>query len=191
MKKLFTLSIACLAIAFSSSQARAEGGVAIVDLDAVAKELNVIEFIEVTLANLGTGLDGDLKSMQQNLQSEFDSEKGKVEQKHGGDIEKASNEEKQALLVKNRDLQIQFNQARNQAAQTMNVRKLEMISKFRNELKPVALEVAKKKGMDVVLNKVMPPVYVYSDSVDITKDVAAAAKAAGMTKTVPERKTAQ
>ncbi|MDF1810958.1 MAG: OmpH family outer membrane protein [Verrucomicrobiales bacterium] len=181
MKKLVTLIAILSGLALNPVKA-AEGGVAIVDLDAVAKELGVLEYIAVTLDNMKVELDGNLNKLQQNLQAQMNKAI-----KDAGD--KPSEEEQRKVALTNRELETQFQQERSKAAQSIQMEKLKLINNFREELKPHALEVAKKKKLNVVLNKVMPPVYAFDDSVDITKDLTAAAKKAGLAKKAPARKT--
>ncbi|MDF1753456.1 MAG: OmpH family outer membrane protein [Verrucomicrobiales bacterium] len=181
MKKLVTLIAILSGLALNPIKA-ADGGVAIVDLDAVAKELGVLEFIAVTLDNMKVAKDAELNKMQQNLQAQMNKAI-----KDAGD--KPSEDERRKVALTNRELETQFQQARAKAAQDIQLEKLKLINNFRNDLKPHALTVAKKKKLHVVLNKVMPPVYAFDDSVDITVELTAEAKKAGLAKKAPERKT--
>lgn len=180
MKTLATLGLVLAGFIALPSVYAQNGGVAIVDLDAVAQELGVLEYIAVTLDNQKVTLDGELKKMQQNLQAQMN----KTVEDAG---EKPSEDDQKKILLTNRELETQFQQARAKATQTLQVEKLKLINNFREELKPHALKVAKSKKLAVVLNKVMPPVYAYDDSVDITKEVTEAARKAGLTKKAPER----
>ena len=180
MKKL-VLFITVLVGLASHPLTAAEGGVAIVDLDAVAKELGVLDFIAVTLENRKVELDAELGKVQKNLQEQLNRTVKLV-----GD--NPNDEQKKQVAITRREMEIQFQQARGRASQVIQAEKLKLINDFRKELKPHALEAAKKKKLYVVLNMVMPPVYAYDTSVDITQDVIVAAKKAGLEKKAPARK---
>lgn len=180
MKKLITLLLVLVGIQFIPNKAHADG-VAVIDLDAVAKDLGVLDYIANTLANKRFDLSKTLSSTQQSLQGQFN--------KALADAGKNPSEDaKKKLITTNQELQTQFRKQEVQVNQEFQILRQKLINDFRNELKPIALDVAKKKKLDVILNTVMPPVYAFGPAADITKDVTAAAKKAGLTKTPPALK---
>lgn len=181
MKKLVPLMLVLTGGLSFTSSVKAEGGVAVIDLDAVAQELGVLDYIRVTLENRGTELNSSLQKTQQNLQALMN----KTVAEAG---EELNEEEKKKIILTNRELETQYQQERAKAAQSIQADRLKMINDFRNELKPIALEVAKARNLDVVLNTVFPPLYAFAETVDITAEVTEKAKAAGLTKEVPEAK---
>ena len=178
MKKLASLSFVFCALAFGNSVKAADGGVAVVDLDAVARELGVLDYIAGSLQNMQTDLDGKLKNTQQKLQAEMNKVR-----KDAGD--EPNDEGRQRIATVYRELETQYQTLQARATQTLNVERLRLINEFREELKPHALALAKEKGLSVVLNKVMPPVYVWDESVDITKELTEKARKAGLVKKAP------
>lgn len=173
MNKITLLITAILSLALNPLLA--QSGVAIVDLDAVAKELGVLDHITESLKSETTALNTQLKTMQENLQAQMN----KVIKELG---DTPSKEQKQKAALTNRELEIQFQKARGQAMKKVQSQRVNLISKFRADLKPYALEEAKKKNCSVVLNTVMPPVYAFDSSVDITLTLIATAKKAGLAK---------
>jgi Skp family chaperone for outer membrane proteins len=192
MKKFLTLiTIATgLTLTFNTAQAQ---GVAIVDLDAVAQELGVLDYIRITLENSEFDKRAALTQTQKTLQAEMDKAivAAGANPKEKLELDKLTPEQRQNVAITNRDLETKFQQTRVKAAQEIEIEKLQMIDAFRQELKPHALAIAKSKNMSVVLNKVMPPVYAFEDSVDITKELTALAKQKGLAKKAPARKAPQ
>ena len=62
MKKIVTLMLVLTGLTLNPVKA-ADGGVAIVDLDEVANQLGVLDYIGVTLDNMKIDLDNELKKM--------------------------------------------------------------------------------------------------------------------------------
>jgi len=171
MKKLLTLSFSVLLLAVSASAQN--GGVAILDIDAVARALGVEEAVKNDLQSMQNGLNGELQKAQANLQAQMKN----AEQVAGTN----PNEQQKAQLVQtNQQLDAQFNQLKAQAQQTLAQERVKKINDFREKLKPIALEAAKAKGLGVVLMQVTPPVYAFDEAVDITAATTDAAKKAGM-----------
>ncbi len=171
MKKLLILSIS--ALAFAATANAQNGGVAILDIDAVARELGIEDAVKNQLLTMQNGLNGELQKAQANLQAQM---KG-AEQAAGA---APTDDQKRQLVSTNQQLNGQFNQLKAQAQQTLAQERVNKINAFREQLKPIALAAAKAKGLSVVLMKVTPPVYAYGDEVDITKATTEAALKAGM-----------
>jgi Skp family chaperone for outer membrane proteins len=171
MKSLVFLILAT--VTFGSSTFAQKGGVAILDIDAVAKELGVEEQVRVTLLSMQESLNAELQKAQSTLQAQMNG----VEQAAG---ENPTDEKKQEVLATNQQLNSEFNRLKMQAEQNLVQERVRLINDFRIKLEPVALEVAKGKGFDVVLMKVTPPLFASSPEVDITADTAKLAKSKGM-----------
>lgn len=187
MKKFLKLITIFTGLTLTFTSVKAQG-VAIVDLDAVAQELGVLDFIRITLENSEFDKRAELTATQKTLQAQMDKAITDAGAKPNEKLDKLAPEKQREVAIINRDLETKFQQSRAQAAQAIEIEKLKMIDDFRQELKPHALAVAKKNKMTVVLNKVMPPVYAFEESVDITKELTEVAKKAGLTRKAPVRK---
>lgn len=176
MKRAILLIISfLLVIAPAHAQ---KGGVAILDIDAVARELGVEAAVKASLQKMQDGLNADLKKAQANLQAQMKN----VETQAGPNPTK---EQQQQLLRANQQLNQEFNRMKAQAQQTLQQERVTQINQFRDKLKPIALAAAKTRGLDVVIMKVTPPIYAYSDGVDITADTTARAVKAGLKEKAP------
>ncbi|MEM6278653.1 MAG: OmpH family outer membrane protein [Verrucomicrobiota bacterium] len=158
---------------FALSLQAQEGGVAVLDIDAVARKLGVEEKVRVDLLEMQNTLNEQLKETQNQLQTQMNG----VEESAG---ESPSEEQQRQILATNQQLNAEFNRLKSQAQQALAQERVKLISEFRIRLEPIAMMAAKEKGLEVVLMKVTPPVFTYSSEVDITEETAKLAEEAGM-----------
>lgn len=170
MNKFFLIGALALTNLLAQSASFAQqGGVAIIDIDAVASEIGADKEVLATLKQAQDNLNIKLKETQSAMQKKFNNAVAQA----GGD--KATNQQKQELAQFNQQLQNQFNQYKGQAQAALNQEQRKRVLAFRDLLRPVAMEVAKSKGLSVVLQKT-EQVIGFQESVDITKEVAAKLK---------------
>jgi Skp family chaperone for outer membrane proteins len=150
-----------------------KGGVAILDIDEVARQLGVEEKVRVDLLNMQNNLNADLKRTQETMQKQMTG----VEQAAG---DNPSEEQKRQIVATNQQLNEEFNRLKAQAQNTLAQERVRMINEFRVRLEPIALKAAQELGLDVVLMKVTPPVFTYANTVDITQATTKMALEAGM-----------
>ena len=171
MKTIFSL-LAVLALSLTtgcdprSSSSSSSGGVALVDLEAVAKRLGRDTEIETELKSAGEQLQTQLASAQKELQEEFTRLKEVVG-------ETPSTEENQKLADLGRDLNGKFQQKQQSARQEISNKRSELVMRFREEIRPVALRVASARGLNIVLVKSDIVVLANALDADITGDVIA------------------
>ncbi len=184
IKNFFLIGALAAASLISSSTVFAQqGGVAVVDVDAVASEIGADKEVLAALKAAQDNLNIKLKEAQTTMQKQFDEAVTKA----GGD--KATNEQKQQLAQFNRQLQNQFSQYKGQAQVALNREQAKRVLAFRDKIRPVAMEVAKGKGLSVVMQK-SDQIIGFQESVDITKAVAAKLKADMPAAAKPEAKAA-
>lgn len=171
MKSLLLSSLALLAFALPA--AAQKGGVAVLDIDEVAKQLGVEEKVRVDLLNMQNNLNADLQRTQETMQKQMTG----VEEAAG---ENPSEEQKRQILATNQQLNEEFNRLKAQAQNTLAQERVRMINEFRIRLEPIALKAAQESGLEVVLMKVTPPVFTYATTVDITQATTKLALEAGM-----------
>lgn len=171
MKRLLPLLALFL---FCAGFSHAEGGgVAVLDIDEVARQLGVEEQVRATLASLQKRLNEDLQKTQAQLQSEMNG------------VQKAAGEnptEKQINQIRatGQQLNSEFARLKAQAEQTLAQERVRLINEFRIKLEPIARDAAAERGLDVVLMKVTPPVFAFAPEVDITDATVKLATEAGM-----------
>lgn len=171
MKKLLLTAFSVFALTLPAMAQK--GGVAIIDIDEVARQLGVEEKVRVDLLNMQNNLNADLQRTQTTMQNQMAG----VEKAAG---ENPTDEQKKQIVATNQQLNEEFNRIKAQAQQTLAQERVRMISDFRVRLEPIALKAAAEIGLEVVLMKVTPPVFAYANSVDITQATTKMALDAGM-----------
>lgn len=169
-----TLLFPLLALAGLTLSAPAQnGGVAVLDIDEVARQLGIEEKVRVDLLGMQNNLNADLKRSQETMQKQMTG----VEEAAG---KNPSEEQKRQIIATNQQLNEEFNRLKAQAQNTLAQERARMINEFRVRLEPIALKAAQEIGLDVVLMKVTPPVFAYATAVDITQATTKMALDAGM-----------
>ncbi|MEI6278319.1 MAG: OmpH family outer membrane protein [Verrucomicrobiae bacterium] len=144
----------------------AKGGVALVDLDDVAKRLGRDVAIVQELKDAIVPLKDQLTAAQKELQAQFDRTKDSIGVK-------PSDTESQKLADLGNNLNLQLQQKQQQAQQDLNAKRAALVTRFREEIKPVALKIASGKGLGVVLVKSEMVVLGNEHGLDITDEVVA------------------
>lgn len=173
---------ASLAAVFTCSVVAQAGGVAVLDIDQVARDLGVEERVRVDLLTMQNKLNAELQKTQASLQNQMVG----VEKAAG---ENPTEEQRRQIVATNQQLNSEFNRLKGQAQQSLAQERVRLINEFRIQLEPIAMEAAKAKGLDVVLMKVTPPVFTFANEVDITADTTKLALDAGMKVEIPEAPT--
>jgi Skp family chaperone for outer membrane proteins len=145
-------------------QASSSGGLAVVDLDVVAKSIGRTQEINELLRVRQNALNQELEKLQTKFNQEI-AEKKKEHSNPPTDEEKAL----EAQWEKNK-LALQL-QAKQQATQALQAYRQEQLIAFRNEIKPLAQEVAAARGLSVVIPKNEGFLLSVDPGVDITADV--------------------
>jgi Skp family chaperone for outer membrane proteins len=142
------------------------GPVAIVDLDAVAQKLGrdkqIVQMIEERQVDLNQQVLAAQKSLIEQLN------KKKVE------LGELSDEEVQQLSQLQNQANSMLATTKNQAQANLTGFQQEVVNRFREEAKPIALELAAKKGCRVILSKNDTVVFAFDKTVDLTDEVVAA-----------------
>ncbi len=169
MKSILIICFALLTLPAAAQK----GGVAILDIDEVARQLGVEEKVRVDLLNMQNNLNADLQRTQETMQKQMSG----VEEAAG---ENPSDEDKRRIIATNQQLNEEFNRLKAQAQNTLAQERVRMINEFRIRLEPIALKAAEELGLEVVLMKVTPPVFTFAKSVDITQATTKLALDAGL-----------
>ncbi|QDU57112.1 OmpH family outer membrane protein [Aeoliella mucimassa] len=195
MNKLFALSFTLMALPCfvgctqtepaPTAAKQSQGlGVAIIDLDEIAHQLGsdkqIVTAIKQREAALNTKLTELAKSYAEALNK----------QKEAMDAEPAAEEGTVQLASYQEQANKNFQNARSQAKQNLAVHRQQLISKFREAVKPAARKVARERGLSVIVTKQDSLLYDYAPECDITNDVVEALRASA-TKSKPAESTAQ
>ncbi len=146
------------------------GCVAVIDLDEVAKRLGEMDDIREALDAQGSELNEQLSSLQTSAREAYE---GKVEELGEAPEEDPDKQAEidQELQVVRRNINVRLDQARKQAQNIMTTKQQRLVSRFREEVKPVARRVAAARGLTVVVPKSDNLSFVFVPEVDITEEV--------------------
>lgn len=173
----FLPALCALVVAGPGAALAQRGGVAVLDIDRVAKELRIDQTVIGELKKVETSLNTQLAQVRTNLQTQMNQIEANLGQQ--------KTPEAQAQLVEaNRKLNADFNAVVTEAQNRLAAARLQQINAYRDKLRPIAQAAAKARGLEVVMTLV-PQVYAFVPEVDITEDVIKAAKEAGLEQPEP------
>lgn len=147
-----------------SQSAHQIGGVAILDLDQIAKRFGCDKQMHTSLQQREASLNQQLAS----IKASYEKQIAEKRQEFGN----TPNAEQAKLLAGiQRQAVASLNKVRQQAKNNLNQHGSLLINGFRKEIKPIAREVARKKGLSVIVTKNDSVIFDYATTVDITADV--------------------
>ena len=167
-RKIFSLVFWCVvalgAGALGSQFVRPQGGVAVVDLDRVAKELGRDVQMANDLKSSQTALLNELATIQKDANEELK----KMQTELGED---APAEELQKLKQTADIAQQRFNQLQKTADVKLGQRRDFLVASFRQQARPIVYQVAKDHGAKAVVTETV--LYTFDETIDITDAVIA------------------
>lgn len=146
------------------------GGVAIIDLDEVARQLGRDAVIKASLQQAESTLNQQLAVIQASYQNQ-------VIEKRRGLGEQPTPDDETEVQTLEKQLGLQLQQVRQKAQQNLNQHRSQIINGFRDEVKPIATQVATERGLSLVVPKNEFFVFSFDPALDITTDVVAALRA--------------
>ncbi|MBM4077603.1 MAG: OmpH family outer membrane protein [Planctomycetes bacterium] len=147
---------------FGSSSPK--GGLAVVDLDKVAAETGKNLSMKDDLTTQESSVRQQLQAVAKSAEDQF-----KSKQEEFG--ESPTEEQQKELNVFRVKAVNALNNLKNQAGQALGQYRQDQVAKFRAEIKPIALEVAAKRKLSVVIPKNEGLLLAVDPGVDITEDV--------------------
>ncbi len=140
-----------------------KGGVAVIDLDKISVSTGREKLILQQVQDFAKEEEEKLNQLQVDLQQTVDSAKEKLG-------EDSSEEEKQSVNAMVLEARNQLTRELDQARQTAQQLKIQLVQEFTAEIQPNVRRVAEKRGMTVVMIK-QPGLYYVAPEVDITDAV--------------------
>jgi Skp family chaperone for outer membrane proteins len=156
-----------LGCGFQSEPASREagGGLAIVDLDAVAQRLGRDIQIKDAVSKKETELNEQLNALKTKLSARFDE----TRQGHGTE---PTDKQQAELRTLESQMNLQLAKAKQQALNTLSVHQQRLVAQFREEVKPIARAAAAERGLSIVIPKNEGLLLSFDPGVDITDRVA-------------------
>lgn len=160
------LSVDGASAAPTPTVAKSNGGVAVIDVDIVAKQLQSYDEIASRVKKLEGELNEKLRETQKNYRSRIQREEEALSNRSTVvDLER--------LDVLKKELNAELVQDRAQAQRDLKVFRANLVNAFRDRIRPVAQQVASSKGLSLVVSKNDSVVFSYEPAIDITNDVIA------------------
>ncbi len=176
MKKNNLILAAALMAAFGAGLAWAfyghgqSGGVAVIDLDEVARQLGKDAEIVNSYQTQASALQNQLNAAEQRAVQE-------LKKIRAGLGEVPSEDDSRKLLTAQRNAQVNLNKLRTQASTLLSKHRQQIVNDFRESTKPVVAEVARGKGLSTVMTRNDSVVFSFDQTVDITAEVVARLRA--------------
>ncbi len=140
--------------------------VAVFDIDRIVKEAGLASLFELKIKTKRDELLQELIKYKEALQAELQKEVKKL-----GPQDRAK---KFAILRQAAEMQL--SKAQRKADQVLNIHRGAVIMEFREQLKPIARQVARDKGYKMVLLKNDGIVFEFAEELDLTADILASFK---------------
>lgn len=171
--KWFASALLALAVLMVSGCEELTGrsSVAVIDLDQVARALGRDDVIAQQINQATQQLSAQLTEVARTLQQELQDERGRYEV--------VGDEAEKELQEKTAAANLRLQQTQQLAQQRAAEFRQAVINNFRAEVQPYASEAAKARGAKAVITVATPMIW-FDSSVDITQDVIAKMRAAGL-----------
>lgn len=157
-------TIACFSVMGCNRDEKSDNGpIAVVDLDAVAQKLGKDKQILQMIEQRQVSLNDQVVATQNSLIQQLNQKKAEF-----GDVSEAEAQELAQLQTKANTI---LATTRTQAQSNLTNFQLDVVNRFRAEVKPIAMELATKKGCRVVLSKNDSVVFAFDDTIDLTDEV--------------------
>lgn len=162
---LLTVASCLSVIGCNRNSNSGNGPVAVVDLDAVASKLGKDKQILQMIEQRQVSLNEQVVATQNSLVQQLNKKKAEF-----GEV--SEDEAKELVQLQNKANTI-LASTRTQAQSNLTNFQQDVVNRFRAEVKPIAMELATKKGCRVVLSKNDTVVFAFDQTVDITDEVVA------------------
>lgn len=157
-------SVGCGSQFGGASASSSKGGLAVIDLDVVAKSIGRTQEMNDALNVRKSALDQALARGQADLKRQLTEKKDEFG-------ETPTDEQKAQLAQMDRNAGAQLVQATRKAQAQLEAERQKMITDFRTEVRPIAQQVASERGLGVVIPKNEGFLLSVDPGVDITADV--------------------
>ncbi|MCB1078262.1 MAG: OmpH family outer membrane protein, partial [Verrucomicrobiae bacterium] len=141
MKHSLFMAAVSAVVFFSSPLAHAQkGGVAVLDIDKVARELRIDQSVLAELKQVESSLNSQLNQVRNNLQAQMNQIETNLNQQK-------TPESQSQLMEANRKLNADFAAVRTEAETKLAAARVQRINEFRDKLRPIAQAAAKERGL--------------------------------------------
>ena len=140
------------------------GAVAVIDLDTVAQKLGRDKKMSESIQQHEAALNQQLANIKVSYEKEISDKQSQFGQA-------PSQEQVQLLSNMSRQASASLNQVQQKAKSDLNQHRVQIVQQFRDEVKPIARQVASEKGLSIIVTRNETVVFDFTSAVDITEDV--------------------
>ena len=155
------------------TDARTAGAVAVIDLDEVASRLGS----DKQIADSMTAREAQLRQQLTQLAQSYNQQ---ITERKKAEPEAAGSDKGVQLAAFEQAAEAKFSQVKRQAAADLSAHKAQLITRFRDQIRPAARKIANERGLSVIVTKNDAVIYDYSATVDITDEVIEALQTAAV-----------
>ena len=140
------------------------GAVAVIDLDAIAQRLGSDKQMAESINQRQTALNQQLVELAKNYNAQLAERQKALEANHGqeGGVTLASWQQQ---------ANANLSQVKKRAAQDLQSHRMQLVTQFRERIKPAARRVAEGRGLSVIVTKNDSVVFDFTGTADITQEV--------------------
>ncbi len=184
MKPSISIATLCFSVALATAgcnqvqvpppaEAKSSAGIAIIDLDEIARQLGSDKKIVTAIQQRQAALNSKLSELARSYTDTF--------QKQKEAIEAESDEAAVKLASYQKQVNQSFNTAKVQAQQNLSAHRGQLVQQFRDAVRPAARRVASSRGLSVIVTKQDSLLYDFSPDHDITAEVIQALRTSSAT----------
>lgn len=140
------------------------GAVAVIDLDAIAHRLGTDKQIADSINQRQSSLNSQLVELAKSYTQQIEDKKKTLP-------EVEASQAKVKLASWQQQANASLNQVKQKAEQDLQSHRTQLISQFRDQIKPAARKVAQARGLSVIVTKNDSFVFDFASRADITEDV--------------------
>jgi Skp family chaperone for outer membrane proteins len=148
----------------SKQPATTAGAVAVIDLDAIAQRLGSDKQMAASINQRQSALNQQLVELAKNYNAQLAERQKSLDANQGqeGEVTLASWQQQ---------ANANLNQVKKRAAQDLQSHRLQLVTQFRERIKPAARRVAEARGLSVIVTKNDSVVFDFTGAADITEEV--------------------
>ncbi len=150
------------------------GGVAVIDVDVVARQLDTYDVIAERAKKYEDMLKAKLKQTQTSYL-------GRIEREEQALSDRSTVVDLERVDALKRELNTELLQDRAKAQREIQKYRADLVNTFRDQVRPIAQQVASRKGLSLVVSKNDNVIFSYEPVIDITNDVIAEMRSSAAT----------
>jgi len=140
------------------------GAVAVIDLDAIAHRLGTDQQIADAISQRQSSLNSQLVELAKSYTQQIEEKKRSLPDTDG-------DQSKVKVASWQQQANVSLNQVKQKAEQDLQSHRTQLITQFREQIKPAARKVAQARGLSVIVTKNDNFVFDFVSRADITQEV--------------------